>query len=149
MANNKNLLKLYLIGMLATVIGFCCPMFKEFFGLSKPNGFSFIDFHNSGFLYIGAILIFFGALAGVIFSLINIKSLGIFKLLSVCAALVGIILFIIGYVGRLKAEYTLGGLLSNVVQINYFEEFINSALIGFYLVVAGTVLAAVGYATNK
>jgi hypothetical protein len=135
MANNKNLLKLYLIGMLATVIGFCCPMFKGLLG-STRNGFSFIDFNSSGFVSIGAILIFFGALAGVIFSLISVKSLGIIKLLAVIATIAGVVVLIVGFT-------------SNGVYKFIGEALLKNALFGFYLVVAGIILAAVGYATNK
>lgn len=138
MANSKNLLKLYLIGMLATVIGFCCPMFKL-----VGNGFSFIDFNNSGFLSVGAILIFFGALAGIIFSLISVKSLGIIKLIAVIATVVGLVFFIIGL--KRNPITVIAGAFTG----SFIKTIFETALIGFYLVVAGIILAAVGYATNK
>lgn len=141
MANSKNLLKLYLIGMLATVIGFCCPMFS-LLG-TKSNGFNFINFNNSGFLSVGAILIFFGALAGIVFSLISIKSLGIVKLLAVIATVIGLIFFIIG-IKRNPLMFIAG-----VFTGSFIKTIFETALIGFYLVVAGIILAAVGYATNK
>lgn len=132
MANSKNFLRLYFIGMLAAVIGFCCPMFK-ILGASV-NGFEF--FKNSGFVLVGALLIFAGALAGVLFSLLSIKSLGILKLIALLAMIAGVIVLIVGF--------TSNGLYKVIAQ-----GFLKSATFGFYILIVGIILAAVGYATNK
>ena len=55
---------LYLIGLTVVAIGFCCPMFKGIFGTSA-NGFKFINFDNSVFVSIGALMIFLGSICGL------------------------------------------------------------------------------------
>ena len=84
---------IYLVGMLAAVVGFCLPMFtiKGDFGAS--NGFKFINFDNSGFVTIGALLLFIGAVAGAVFGLLSVlkiklpsaKMLGLVALIVVLA----------------------------------------------------------------
>ena len=61
---------IYLVGMAVTLIGFCLPMFEGVFGKSG-NGFKFINFDNSSFVTIGALLIIAGAIAGVVFALLG------------------------------------------------------------------------------
>ena len=119
---------LYLIGMALVVIGFCCPMFSGFLG--SANGFKFINFDNSGFVTIGALLIFAGAVAGIAaFFVPQLKGL---KLIFALCVLAGAIVLIIGFT-------TNGGIYKAIGK-----NIIKHATVGFYLVVVGIVAAVVG-----
>lgn len=119
---------LYLIGMALVVIGFCCPMFSGFLG--SANGFKFINFDNSGFVTIGALLIFAGAVAGIAaFFVPQLKGL---KLIFALCVLAGAIVLIIGFT-------TNGGIYKAIGK-----NIIKHATVGFYLVVVGIVAGVVG-----
>jgi hypothetical protein len=119
---------LYLIGMALVVIGFCCPMFSGFLG--SANGFKFIDFDNSGFVTIGALLIFAGAVAGV--AACFVKQISGLKLIFALVVLAGAIVLILGFT-------TNGGVYKAIGK-----SIIKHATVGFYLVVVGIVVAIVG-----
>ena len=119
---------LYLCGMALAVIGFCCPMFSGFLG--SANGFKFINFDNSGFVTIGALLIFVGAVAGVVsFFVPQLKGL---KLIFALVALAGAIVLVIGFT-------TNGGIYKAIGK-----NILKHATVGFYMVVVGLVLGIVG-----
>ena len=126
---------LYLCGMALIAIGFCCPMIKGLFG-SSANGFDFIRNAKEGsFVAIGAILIFAGAIAGILaFFVPQLKSL---KLIFAIVALAGAIVLIIGFT-------TNGGIYKAIGK-----QFLKRALFGFYMVVCGIVLGLVGAISNK
>ncbi len=126
---------LYLLGMALVAIGFFCPMIKGLFG-SSANGFEFIRNAKEGsFVAIGAILIFVGAVAGILaFFVPQLKSL---KLIFAIVALAGAIVLIIGFT-------TNGGIYKAIGK-----QLLKRALFGFYMVVCGIVLGLVGAITNK
>ena len=77
MGKKSSLPLIYLIGVLLVAIGFCCPLFSGKILKVTANGFKFINFKNFGWSTIAALMIFCGAVAGVIlpavqFSLSNI-----------------------------------------------------------------------------
>ena len=119
---------LYLIGMALVVIGFCCPMFSGFLG--SANGFKFINFDNSGFVTIGALLIFAGAVAGIVACFV--KQLSGLKLIFALCVLAGAIVLVIGFT-------TNGGIYKAIGK-----NIIKHATVGFYLVVVGIVTAVIG-----
>ena len=119
---------LYLIGMALVVIGFCCPMFSGFLG--SANGFKFINFDNSGFVTIGALLIIAGAIAGVVACFV--PQLSGLKLIFALCVLAGAIVLVIGFT-------TNGGIYKAIGK-----NIIKHATVGFYLVVVGIVAAVVG-----
>ena len=121
---------LYLIGMALVAIGFCCPMFKGLFG-SSANGIDFIKNAKEGsFVAIGAILIFAGAIAGIVACFVpQLKGL---KLIFALCVLAGAIVLIIGFT-------TNGGIYKKIGK-----HFLKNALFGFYMVVVGIVAAVVG-----
>lgn len=135
MAKSKKLLSIYLLGMILTLVGFICPMFKFFLGQSL-NGFNFIDFNHSGPVSIGALLIFIGSIVGIASCLLDLKKLGILRLVSVCATLAGVIIIVIGC-------------LNNAFYKAIGEHLIKNALVGFYLCAAGIVISIIGYLKNK
>ena len=69
MGKKSSLPLIYLIGMALVAIGFCVPMFK---GLGiKTIGFDYMSFKNFGWTTIAALLIFCGAVLGVLFCFIS------------------------------------------------------------------------------
>lgn len=124
---------LYLIGMALAVIGFCCPMFKV---IKAFNGFKFINFDNGGFTTIGALILFVGAVAGLVWSvlpLIGIKlpAENLVKTIATLALVVGVVVLIVGFTQDKFYSAVAKGLLKR-------------AMYGFYIMVAGIVLAIVG-----
>ena len=121
---------LYLIGMALVAIGFCCPMVKGLFG-SSANGFDFIRNAKEGsFVAIGAILIFAGAIAGIVACFVpQLKSL---KLIFALCVLAGAIVLVIGFT-------TNGGIYKAIGK-----QLLKRAMFGFYMVVAGIVVAICG-----
>jgi len=140
MAKKGNKLSLlYLIGMALVVVGFCCPMFQiSFFGLgnASSNGFDFINFDNFGFTTIGAILIFAGAILGLLFCFLKSKNTNLLKLVGLIATIAGGVVLFIGYNDNMLAK-----------GIGKF--FIDIATYGFYMIIAGWIVALVGWITKK
>ncbi len=133
MGKKVSLPLIYLIGMALVVIGFCCPMFSGFLG--SANGFKFINFDNSGFVTIGALLIFAGAIAGL--AACFVKQLSGLKLIFALCVLAGAIVLVIGFT-------TNGGIYKAIGK-----NIIKHATIGFYLVVVGIVAGVAGAVMNK
>ncbi len=136
MGKKVNLMSyLYLCGMALVAIGFCCPMFKGLFG-SSANGFDFIkNAKEGGFVAIGAILIFAGAIAGIVsFFVPQLKGL---KLIFAIVTLAGAIVLIIGFT-------TNGGIYKAIGK-----QLLKRAMVGFYMVVVGIVAGICGAVINK
>ena len=130
---------LYLIGMALAVTGFCCPMFKGLFG-SSANGFKFINFDNGGFTTIGAIVLFAGAVAGLVWELlpllgVKLPASGLVKLIAVLALVVGVVILIVGF--------TQSKFYSAIAK-----HLLKNAMYGFYVLAAGIVLALIGKFTK-
>lgn len=140
MAKKGNKLSLlYLIGMALVVVGFICPMFQiSFFGLgsASSNGFDFINFDNFGFTTIGAILIFAGAVLGLVFCFVGGKNSGMLKLVGLIATIAGGVVLILGY-------------SDNMFSKGIGKFFIDIATYGFYMIIAGWIVALVGWVTKK
>lgn len=121
---------LYLIGMALVAIGFCCPMFKGVFG-SSSNGFKFINFDNSTFVSIGAILIFAGAVAGVLACFLpQLKGL---KFIFLLCSIAGGVVLVVGFT-------TNGGIYKAIGK-----GFLKHATFGFYMILAGWIAGILGY----
>jgi len=133
MGKKASLPIIYLIGMALVAIGFCCPMFSGFLG--SANGFKFINFDNSGFVTIGALLIFAGAIVGIVGCFI--PNVSILKLVGLIISIVGGVVLVIGFT-------TNGGIYKAIGK-----NIIKHATFGFYMVVAGWVVALVGFITKK
>lgn len=134
MSKKTSLSLVYLIGMALVVIGFICPIFKGTF--SSWNGFDFINFKNDkiNFVTLGAFLIIAGAVAGIVFSLIkNEKTL---KAIALIASVVGLVVL---YLGCSDSK------IYSIIA----KQFIKIATYGFYLIIAGWVVAAAGLLTDK
>lgn len=123
---------LYLIGMAVVAIGFCCPMFKGLFG-STANGFKFINFDNSVFVSIGALLIFIGAIAGIIVKFVPSLQKNKLDFLCLLVSIAGGVILLVGFT-------TNGGIYKAIGK-----AFLKNAIAGFYMIVVGWVAAIVGY----
>ena len=126
-------LSVYLIGMAVTVIGFCLPMFK-IFGSNGKNGFGFINFDNSGFVTIGALLIIIGAVAGLVVSLLGKGDQ--LEWIALAVSVLGGIVLVIGF-------------NDNGIYKAIGKALVKNSTIGFWMVVAGWVVAAVGKVLKK
>jgi hypothetical protein len=126
-------LSVYLIGMAVTVIGFCLPMFK-IFGSNGKNGFGFINFDNSGFVTIGALLIIIGAVAGVVVALLGKGDQ--LEWIALAVSVLGGIILVIGF-------------NDNGIYKAIGKALVKNSTIGFWMVVAGWVVAAVGKVLKK
>ena len=125
---------LYLIGMALIAVGFCCPMFKS--ALGSSNGFKFINFDNSGFVTIGALLIFVGAIAGIVMQFVGIKQATLIKLVCLIVSVVGGIILVVGF-------------NDNAIYKAIAKGFLKHATVGFYLVIVGWVVSLCGWLTSK
>jgi len=133
MGKKVSLPLIYLIGMALVVIGFCCPMFSGFLG--SANGFKFINFDNSGFVTIGALLVIVGGIAGLVACFVpQLKGL---KLIFAIVALAGAIVLVIGFT-------TNGGIYKAIGK-----NILKHATVGFYMVVVGIVAGVCGAVMNK
>lgn len=139
MSKKSSLPLIYLIGMALVVIGFICPIFQKGmgpFGTASWNGFDFINFKNDkiSFVTVGAFLIIAGAIAGLVFALLkNVKML---KAVALIASVVGLVVLYLGCND------------SKVYSI-IAKQFIKIATYGFYMIIAGWVVAAAGLITDK
>ena len=134
MAKKKSLPLIYLIGMALVVIGFCCPVFDLFLG--TLNGFDFINFDNFVTTSIAALLIIVGAVLGLVFCFVGGKNSGMLKLVGLIATIAGGVVLIIGY-------------SDNMFSKGIGKFFIDIATYGFYMVIAGWIVALVGWVTKK
>lgn len=138
MSKKSSLPLIYLIGMALVVIGFICPIFQKSmgpFGTASWNGFDFINIKDEiSFVTLGAILILAGAVAGVVFSLIKNE-----KMLKAIALIVSVVGLVVLYLGCNDSK----------IYTAIAKHFIKIATFGFYMIVAGWVISAVGLITNK
>ena len=135
MAKKSSLPLVYLIGMAIVCIGFICPMFS-LGGFAATNGFQFINFGKSGFVSIAALLIIAGAVGGVVLSLISVKNAETLRLVCLAVSVLGGIILIVGF-------------NQNAVYKVIAKGFLKCAAYGFYFVLAGWIVAAIGYFLKK
>lgn len=131
---NSKISLIYLIGMILSLIGFCVPMFRGKLIGATWNGFKFINFDNFGFVTIGALLIFIGAVLGIVVSFLSVKD--IVKLVALLVAIVGGIVLVIGFNQ------------DKIYQI-IAKGFLKCAYIGFYMIIAGWIVSLAGYFLKK
>lgn len=123
----------YLLGMVAVIVGFICPMFD--FKLAAANGFDFIDFQSSSFVSIGAILIFAGAVLGILGAFLPKAKM--LKVIGLFVTIIGGIILVIGFT-------TNGGVYKMIGKALF-----KTATFGFYIILVGWVVSVIGFATNK
>jgi len=131
---------IYLIGMALVALGFILPMFKSSLGTS--NGFDFIRFKDGSgnfkisLVTLAAILIFCGAVLGIVFCFVGGKNADLLKLVFLIVSIVGGILLIIRY-------------NDNWLTKAIGKGFWKHAYYGTYMILAGWVVGLVGWVTKK
>ena len=133
MAKKGSLPLIYMIGMALVVVGFICPVFDV---VIKENGFDFINFDNFGFKTIGALLIIAGAVLGLVFCFVGGKNSGMLKLVGLLVSIAGGVVLIIGY-------------NDNMFSKGIGKFLIDNATYGFYMILAGWIVALFGWVTKK
>ena len=139
---------LYLIGMALTVIGFCCPMFKgKLFG-STSNGFSFLS-DNGGLMTTAGLLIFIGACAGLLLAVlpflkISVPCRNLLMCIALAVSIIGGIILVITFSGNGS-----GNGLTKAINKAAGKGFLKHAYVGFYMILAGWVVALAGWITGK
>lgn len=124
---------LYLAGMAVCAIGFLCPLFKALG--QTANGFSLIS-KDSSVISTGILLIFIGAVAGAVLCFVKVKNVKLFKLIALAASILGGIILVV---------QMNNSALSRLVG----KEFLKHATFGFYMIIAGWIIAIAGFVKTK
>lgn len=125
---------LYLAGMAICAIGFLCPLFKALG--QTANGFSLIS-KDFSVISAGILLIFFGAAAGALLCFVKIKNVKLFKLIALAASISGGIILALQMNNSALSRLLIG------------KEFLKHATFGFYMIIAGWIIAIAGFAKTK
>ena len=138
MGKKSSLPLIYLIGVLLIAIGFCLPLFSGKILKVTANGWKFIHFDkNFGWSSLAALLIFCGAVAGILFCFVSAgKSTSLLRLICVIISIVGGLIFII--------KFSDNGVTKALGKFN-----LKYAAFGLYMIVVGWVVGLVGAITNK
>lgn len=141
MGKTKSSLNLFVIGLIAVVVGCFLPLTaSKFFG-GGSSAFDAITSSGSGAVKVGSILALLGAVAGIIFSFVKAgKGLPV-KLISLIVSIAGGIYVIISYMN-------IGGMGQKVLKGLVKATGTNPG-IGLIIIVIGWVIAVVGYLKNK
>lgn len=127
----------YFIGMALIIVGLLCPIVKN------HNVFDLVNFKKFNTLSVGALLIAIGAILGIVFALLD-KATKTNKLIALAISLVGgvvLVLFLTGVISDNK--------VAGFIQKKAGGAFIKNAYIGFYVILAGWVVAIYGWVTGK
>lgn len=131
--NVKTIQYLYLAGMTICAIGFLCPMFKVLG--QTANGFGLIS-KDSSVINTGILLIFIGAVAGAAICFVKVKNIKLFKLIALAASILG---------GIILAVQMNNSALARFIG----KEFLKHATFGFYMIIAGWIIAIAGFIKEK
>ena len=121
---------LYLIGMAFVVVGFILPMFSAM--RTTMNGFDFINFDNFGSITIAAILIFIGAVAGIVFFFIDINNKDLIKLIALAVSIAGGIIILFAF----NESW-----LTKIIGKGFWKH----ATYGTYIIFVGWIAGIVGW----
>ena len=138
MGKKSSLPLIYLIGVALIAVGFCCPLFSGKLLNVTANGFKFIHLDkNFGWSSLAALLIFCGAVAGIVFCFVSAgKQTSLIRLICVIVSIVGGLIFII--------KFSDNGFTKSLGKFN-----LKYASFGLYMIVAGWIVGLVGAITNK
>jgi len=120
---NSPLSYVYLIGMAVTAIGFMLPIFSAFGGNITMNGFNLVGKGDSA-MKIAVLLVFIGAVAGIVVQFIPNNSL--YKIIAL----------IVTVAGGLYCFFN-----TSDMGIKLAGKFLGT---GFYMIIAGWCIAAAG-----
>ncbi len=135
---SKSLNLLYLVGMVLVVVGFCLPLFfmknpiNGKIVAGKTTGWNFINFDRDVVTSLGALFIFIGGAAGVVFSFLKLNKARLLKFLTLLLILVGAILIFVAFNNSAISQLVGKGALKH-------------AFVGLYMIVAGWVIGLIGW----
>lgn len=130
---------LYLIGLALVAIGCFLPLWTHFGGRSNgATAISFLNDDGNTIRKIGVILTLAGAIAGIIICFVKVKSVGLIKLVSLIVSIAGG-----AYVFFNTSDFAknVGKTVAKVTK--------SAPSIGFYLILAGWVIALVGWILDR
>ncbi|MBP5251501.1 MAG: hypothetical protein J6Z17_03700 [Treponema sp.] len=126
MSKGKNLPLFYLIGMAAVIVGSFLPIISVL-GLK----FTVLDAFGSlkTLRSVMALIMFVAAIVGVVFCFLGSKNGALIKTVALFASIIcGVIFF---------------------AKAGFFDGWFDVVGIGFYVIVAGWIVAVIGFVTNK
>lgn len=133
--NNK--IGLYLIGMALVAAGCFLPLTASGWGFNGSNIVDYIK-DDSGDSLVTAIMILGGAIAGIVFSFVAVKYAKLVSLIVSVAGGIYVTLNIFN-MNPMAKKFAHGVLKFTQVHPSW----------GFYLIIAGWVIAIIGYFINK
>lgn len=134
-ANKLNLI--YLAGMALVVVGFFLPLFQI---LGKQlNGFDFINLDKLNSATLATLLIFAGALVGVVFCFVNSKSSGMIRFLALGASIAGGILVLL-----LAQDLPFAKVILREFPDRVIKSMLKHTAYGTYIILAGWIVGTVG-----
>lgn len=140
MAKKSGTLSLYLIGMALVAIGCFLPLTaSKFFG-GGSSAFKAIT-NGSGDLKIGAILALCGAIAGIVFCFVQLRTKLPVKLISLIVSIVGGVYVWINYMN--------GGALAKGLVKATLKVSGTKPGIGLILIIIGWVVALIGWLQSR
>jgi hypothetical protein len=125
---NSPLNYVYAIGMIVTAIGFLLPVFSAFGGNITMNGFNLVGKGDSA-MKIAVLLVFIGAVAGVVVQFIPNNSL--YKIIAL----------IVTVAGGLYCFFN-----TSDIGIKLAGKFLGA---GFYMIIIGWCIAAAGFILKR
>ena len=139
MAKKSNL-PLYLIGMVVVVIGCFLPLTSSKFFGGGSSAFKAIT-DGSGDLKIGSLLALGGAIAGIVFCFVSLKSKLPVKLISLIVSIVGGLYVLINYMNLAPWAKKAVSLLNKGTG--------TSVGIGLIVILAGWIVAILGWLKTR
>ena len=138
MGKKSSLPLIYLIGVALIAIGFCCPLFSGKLLKVTANGFKFIHLDkNFGWSSLAALLIFCGAVLGIVFCFVSAgKSTSLLRLICIIVSIAGGVIFFI--------KYNDNGVTRALGKFN-----LKYMAFGLYMIIAGWIVGLIGAITNK
>ena len=138
MGKKSSLPLIYLIGVALIAIGFCCPLFSGKILKVTANGFKFIHLDkNFGWSSLAALLIFVGAVAGIVFCFVSAgKSTSLVRLICIIVSILGGVIFFI--------KYNDNGVTRALGKFN-----LKYMAFGLYMIIIGWIVGLAGAITKK
>ena len=142
MSKKNSINLLYLIGMIAVVVGCFLPTFgSKFFSFKGATCWDRIVSDGSGAVRVGSILAFAGAVAGIVFTLIKTGNGKLLKLISWIVSVAGAAWVIIDWFTRSDAARQIGKFFAKGYGLQ--------PGVGLIIMAAGWVVAFIGWITKE
>lgn len=140
---SKSISLIYGIGMLLVAIGFCLPIF-QFKIIGGISGFDLVGKGDSA-VKIFTLLIFIGAVLGVVATFLPIKSANLIKIIALAVSIISFVIILI-ILGNSDGASVIRG-LSLGKSTN--EAIFKHLYVGAYMIFGGWIISVVGLVMNK